>query len=88
MAQATVPIRLSTPNCSAGTSTRPAMIDMNARMTGSAWHSVSHYVSVGGYVIVALVVLAIVGLIGYRLREVRREAAAAGQTGGRHASSR
>src|SRR5215469_9101523 len=55
---------------------------------GSAWHSVSHYVSVGGYVVVALVVLAIVGLIGYRLREVRREAAAAGQTGGRHASPR
>jgi len=55
---------------------------------GSAWHSVSHYVSVGGYVIVALVVLAIAGLVAYRLREVRREAAAAGQTGGRHASSR
>jgi len=55
---------------------------------GSAWHSVSHYVSVGGYVIFALVVLAIVGLIGYRLREVRREAATAGQTGGRHASRR
>jgi membrane protein DedA with SNARE-associated domain len=55
---------------------------------GSAWHSVSHYVSVGGYVVVALVVLAIGGLIAYRLREVRREAAAAGQTGGRHASSR
>jgi membrane protein DedA with SNARE-associated domain len=53
---------------------------------GSAWHSVSHYVSVGGYVVVALVVLAIVGLVGYRLREVRREAAAAGQTSGRHAS--
>jgi membrane protein DedA with SNARE-associated domain len=55
---------------------------------GSAWHSVSHYVSVGGYVVVALVVLAIAGLIAYRLREVRREAAATGQTGGRHASSR
>ena len=55
---------------------------------GSAWHSVSHYVSVGGYVVIALVVLAIGGLIAYRLREVRREAAAAGQTGGRHASSR
>jgi len=55
---------------------------------GSAWHSVSHYVSVGGYVVVALVVLAIAGLIGYRLREVRREAAAAGHTGGRHASPR
>jgi membrane protein DedA with SNARE-associated domain len=46
---------------------------------GSAWHTVSHYVSIGGYVIVALVVVAIIGLIFYRLREVRREAAAAGQ---------
>lgn len=54
---------------------------------GSAWQSVSHYVSIGGYVVVALVVLAIAGLVAYRLREVRREAAA-GQTSGRHASSR
>ncbi len=50
---------------------------------GSAWHSVSHYVSLGGYVIVAIVVLAIVGFVVYRLREVRREAAAA-QVPGRH----
>jgi membrane protein DedA with SNARE-associated domain len=50
---------------------------------GSAWHSVSHYVSIGGYVIVAVVVLAIIGFIGYRLREVRREAAA-GRVRGRH----
>jgi len=42
---------------------------------GSAWSSVSHYVSVGGYVIVALVVIAIAGLILYRLHEVRRETA-------------
>jgi membrane protein DedA with SNARE-associated domain len=55
---------------------------------GSAWHSVSHDLSVGGYVIVALAVLAIVGWIGYRLREVRREAATDGQRTGRHASSR
>jgi membrane protein DedA with SNARE-associated domain len=46
---------------------------------GSAWHSVSHYVSIGGYVIVALVVVALVGLIAHRLREVRRESAAAGR---------
>jgi membrane protein DedA with SNARE-associated domain len=53
---------------------------------GSAWHSVSHYVSVGGYVIVALVVVAIIALVGYRLREVRREAAAAGPSkAGSHA---
>jgi len=47
---------------------------------GSAWHSVSHYVSIGSYVFVALVVLVIAGLVAYRLREVRKEtAAAAGQ---------
>jgi membrane protein DedA with SNARE-associated domain len=46
---------------------------------GSAWHSVSHDVSIGGYVLVALVVLAIVALIAHRLREVRREAAAVRQ---------
>jgi membrane protein DedA with SNARE-associated domain len=47
---------------------------------GSAWHSVYRYVSIGGYVIVALVVLAIVALIAYRLHEVRKESA------GRHGS--
>jgi membrane protein DedA with SNARE-associated domain len=54
---------------------------------GSAWHSVSHYVSIGGYVIVAIVVLAIVGFVVYRLREVRREAAA-GRVPGRHSRVR
>jgi membrane protein DedA with SNARE-associated domain len=44
---------------------------------GSAWHTVSHYVSIGGYVLVVLVVLAIVGFVVYRLREVRKESAAA-----------
>jgi membrane protein DedA with SNARE-associated domain len=48
---------------------------------GSAWHTVSHDISIGGYVIVALVVVAIAGLVVYRLREVRREAAAASQVG-------
>jgi len=43
---------------------------------GSAWSSVSHDISIGGYVLVVLVVLAIVAFIAYRLREVRKEAAA------------
>ncbi len=42
---------------------------------GSAWQSVSHYVSIGSYVIVAAVVLALAGFVGYRLREVRKESA-------------
>jgi membrane protein DedA with SNARE-associated domain len=49
---------------------------------GSAWHSISHDISIGGYVIVVLVVVAIVAFVIYRLREVRREAAAGR---GRHA---
>jgi membrane protein DedA with SNARE-associated domain len=44
---------------------------------GSAWHSVSHYVSIGGYVLVALIALAIAALIAYRVREVRKESAVA-----------
>jgi membrane protein DedA with SNARE-associated domain len=43
---------------------------------GSAWHSISHDISIGGYILVAVVVLLIAGFIAYRLREVRREAAA------------
>jgi membrane protein DedA with SNARE-associated domain len=43
---------------------------------GSAWHSISHDISIAGYILVAVVVLLIVGFIVYRLREVRREAAA------------
>ena len=43
---------------------------------GSAWHSISHDISIGGYVIVVLVIVAIAGFVLYRLREVRREAAA------------
>jgi membrane protein DedA with SNARE-associated domain len=45
---------------------------------GGAWHTISHDLSLGGYVIVVVVVVAIIGFVGYRLREVRREAATAG----------
>jgi membrane protein DedA with SNARE-associated domain len=55
---------------------------------GSAWHSVSHYVSIGGYVIAVLIVLAIGGLIAYRLREVRKESSVAGQAHDPNVSSR
>ena len=51
---------------------------------GSTWHSISHDISIGGYVIAVLVVVAIVGFVIYRLREVRREAAAGR---GRHAQN-
>ncbi len=43
---------------------------------GSAWHSIAHYIAIGGYVIVAIVVIAVAAFIVYRLREIRKEAAA------------
>jgi len=42
---------------------------------GSAWGSLSHYLSIGSYVLVAVVLLAIIGFVIYRLREFRKEAA-------------
>jgi len=41
---------------------------------GSAWQSVSHGLSVLGYVVFAVIVVAIVGFIAYRWRQYRREA--------------
>ncbi len=42
---------------------------------GSAWDSVAHYIAIGGYAIVAIVVIAVGAFIIYRLRELRKEAA-------------
>jgi len=44
---------------------------------GSAWQSVSHGLSVLGYVVFAVIVVAIVGFIAYRWRRYRREASGA-----------
>jgi membrane protein DedA with SNARE-associated domain len=44
---------------------------------GSAWQSVSHSLSVLGYVVFAVIVVAIVGFIAYRWRQYRREASGA-----------
>jgi len=41
---------------------------------GSTWESVNHGLTVVGYILFALVVIAVVGFIGYRLRAFRREA--------------
>jgi membrane protein DedA with SNARE-associated domain len=43
---------------------------------GSAWNSVAHYLAIGGYLIVAVIVIAVAAFIVYRLRELRKEAAA------------
>ncbi len=40
---------------------------------GSAWNQVSHGLAVVGYVLFAIVVIAIVGFVVYRLRQFRRE---------------
>jgi membrane protein DedA with SNARE-associated domain len=44
---------------------------------GSEWKSISHGLAVAGYVIFALLVIAIVGFVLYRLRQFRRESAQA-----------
>ena len=44
---------------------------------GSAWNSVSHGLAVVGYALFAILVVAIVGFVVYRLRQFRREAAQA-----------
>lgn len=44
---------------------------------GSAWNSVSHGLAVVGYILFALLAVAIIGFVVYRLRQFRREAAQA-----------
>jgi hypothetical protein len=43
---------------------------------GSAWQKVNHGLTIAGYALFAVVVVAIAGFIVYRWRAVRREAAA------------
>jgi membrane protein DedA with SNARE-associated domain len=45
---------------------------------GSAWKSVSHGLTLVGYVLFALLVIAIVGFVAYRWRQFRREARSGG----------
>jgi membrane protein DedA with SNARE-associated domain len=45
---------------------------------GSAWKSVNHGLTLVGYALFALLVIAIVGFVVYRLRQFRRESALAG----------
>jgi membrane protein DedA with SNARE-associated domain len=48
---------------------------------GSAWGTINHYISLGGYVIVAVAVIAIAAFVLYRLRQFRRERANQGPGG-------
>lgn len=67
-----------------GTAVWVTAISLLGYSLSSTWQSISHGIAVAGYLIAALAVLAIVGLVLYRLREVRQEAAA----GGAHAAGR
>ncbi len=67
-----------------GTAIWVTVISLLGYSLSSTWQSISHGIAVAGYLIAAVAVLAIVALVLYRLREVRREAAAAGT----HASGR
>src|ERR1700689_5425470 len=49
---------------------------------GSAWKSVSHGLTLVGYVLFALLVIAIVGFVLYRWRQFRREARSGGSGSG------
>jgi uncharacterized membrane protein len=49
---------------------------------GSAWESVNHGLTIVGYILFALIVIAIVGFVLYRLRAFRREAQLKGTAAG------
>jgi membrane protein DedA with SNARE-associated domain len=53
---------------------------------GSEWSKVNHGLTLVSYILVAVVVLAIIGFVVYRLREFRREGGSGG-SGGRHAAN-
>lgn len=69
-----------------GTAIWVTVISLLGYGLSSTWTSIEHGISVAGYLIAVLVVAAIVGLVLYRLREIRREPPAGG--GGAHAAAR
>jgi membrane protein DedA with SNARE-associated domain len=54
---------------------------------GSAWESVNHGLAIVGYILFALIVIAIVGFVIYRLRAFRREARLKGPAAGAPAAA-
>ncbi|HLQ52880.1 MAG TPA: DedA family protein [Streptosporangiaceae bacterium] len=59
----------------AGTVVYAATITLVGYGFGSAWNSIAHYLSIGGYAIVAIIAGIVAAFIIYRLRELRKEAA-------------
>jgi membrane protein DedA with SNARE-associated domain len=64
-----------------GTVIYATVLSVAGYQLGHAWNSVSHGLTVVGYVLFALVVIAIVGFVLYRLRQFRRESAQARASG-------
>ena len=60
-----------------GTAVWVTAISLLGYALSSTWQSIAHGIALAGYVIAAVAVIAIVALILYRLREVRREQAGA-----------
>jgi membrane protein DedA with SNARE-associated domain len=60
-----------------GTVIYATVLSVAGYQLGHAWNSVSHGLAIVGYILFALVVIAIAGFVVYRLRQFRREAAQA-----------
>jgi membrane protein DedA with SNARE-associated domain len=69
-----------------GTVVYAATITLVGYGFGSAWNSIEHYLSIGGYAIVAIVVIVVAAFIVYRLRELRKETAVSRRRTGSHAA--
>lgn len=57
----------------AGTVVYASAISTIGYAVGSAWDSVAHGIAIAGYVLAAVVIVAVAGFVAYRLREIRRE---------------
>jgi len=60
-----------------GTVIYATVLSLIGYQVGHAWGSINHGLTVATYILVAIVVIAIVGFVLYRLRQFRREAAQA-----------
>jgi membrane protein DedA with SNARE-associated domain len=68
-----VPVALFAILSLAGTAVWVTAISLAGYGLGSAWNSVNHDISLAGYGIVAIAVIAIAAFVVHRLRELRRE---------------
>jgi membrane protein DedA with SNARE-associated domain len=64
-----------------GTAVWVTAITLAGYAVGTQWKSIEKAISLAGYAIAALAVIGIVAFVLYRLREFRREKAAAGAEG-------